>query len=63
MQRELIIRLLVDSRLDDEELARQFESVYESGTAADALGEGMRLPKNPRLLAVEAQRPASRRFK
>lgn len=61
MQRELIIRLLVDSRLDDERLARQFAAVYRGGTAPEALGEGMRLPEDPRLLSVEVKRPESRR--
>ncbi len=61
MRRELIVRLLVDSRLDDERLARQFAAVFEGGTAAEALAEGMRLLENPRLLSVEVERLASRR--
>lgn len=59
MRRELVVVLLVDSRLDDDRLARQFEAVYEGGTAAEALGEGMRIA-NPRLISVEVRQPPSR---
>lgn len=59
MRRELVVVLLVDSRLDDDRLARQFEAVYEGGTAAEALGEGMGIA-NPSLVSVEVRQPPLR---
>lgn len=59
MRRELVVVLLVDSRLDDERLARQSVAVYEGGTAAEALGDGMRFA-NPGLISAEVRQPPSR---
>jgi hypothetical protein len=61
MQREVIIRLLVDSRSDDDRLARQVESVWEGGTAREALAEGLKLNHDPSLLSVQVERRKSRR--
>lgn len=61
MKRELVVRILVDSSVDDDRLVRQFESLFEFGTARETIAEGLHLLKDPRLLSVVATRPTLRR--
>jgi hypothetical protein len=46
----------LDSRRDEDRVAKLFESVFEFGTIKEAIAEGLQLQVDPRLLAVDVKR-------
>jgi hypothetical protein len=46
----------LDSRRDEDRVAKLFESVFEFGTIKEAIAEGLQLLDDPRLLAVDVKR-------
>lgn len=46
----------LDSRRDEDLVAKLFESVFEFGTIKEAIAEGLQLLDDPRLLAVDVKR-------
>ena len=46
----------LDSRRDEDRVAKLFESVFEFGTIKEAIAEGLQLLDDPRLLTVDVQR-------
>lgn len=60
MQYELTLKILVESPFDEERVASQSESVCEFGTVMEALADGLKLERNPRLLNVKIARVSGR---
>jgi hypothetical protein len=46
----------LDSRRDEDRVAKLIESVFEFGTIKGAIAEGLQLLDDPRLLAVDVKR-------
>ena len=46
----------LDSRRDEDRVAKLVESVFEFGTIKEAIAEGLQLLDDPRLLAVDVKR-------
>ena len=46
----------LDSRRDEDRVAKLFESAFEFGTIKEAIAEGLQLLNDPRLLAVVVKR-------
>ena len=61
MKREVILRLLVDSPVDEDRLLDQIEAVFEFGTIREAIAEGLKLDVDPSLVSVQVRRPVRRR--
>jgi hypothetical protein len=58
MNYELTVTIQLDSRHDQDRVAKLFESVFEFGTIKESIAEGLQLLNDPRLLAVAAKRKA-----
>jgi hypothetical protein len=56
MRYELTITIQLDSRRDEDCVARMFKSFFEFGTIKEAIAEGLQLLNDPRLLAVDVKR-------
>jgi len=54
----LTATIQLDSRHDQDRVAKLFESVFEFGTIKEAIAEGLQLGNDPRLLAVDVKRKA-----
>ena len=59
MRHQLTITIQLDSRRDEDRVAKLFESLFEFGTIKESIAEGLQLLNDPRLLAVAVKRKAS----
>jgi hypothetical protein len=59
MRYELTVTIQLDSRRDQDRVAKQFESLFEFGTIRESIEEGLQLLNDPRLLAVAVKRKVS----
>jgi hypothetical protein len=60
MNYELTVTIQLDSRGDQDRVAKLFESLFEFGTIKESIAEGLQLLNDPRLLAVDVKRKASK---
>jgi hypothetical protein len=58
MRYELTVTIQLDSRRDQDRVAKLLESLFEFGTIKESIAEGLQLLNDPRLLAVEVKRKA-----
>ena len=56
MRYELNVTIQLDSRRDEDRVAKLFESLFEFGTIKESIAEGLQLLNDPRLLAVDLKR-------
>jgi hypothetical protein len=56
MRHELTFTIQLDSRHDQDRVAKLFESLFEFGTIKEAIAEGLQLLDDPRLLSVDVKR-------
>ena len=52
MRYELTIKLLVDTPVDEDRVARQVESLFAFGTASEAFAEALKLDEAPHFVGV-----------
>jgi hypothetical protein len=60
MQYELTLKIVIDTPLGKERVARQVESLFEFGTIGESIVDGLGLDETPRLSSVSIE-PASTR--
>jgi hypothetical protein len=58
MQYEVTLKILVDSPFEKERVTHQVKCLFEFGTIAESLADGLGLGENPRLSSVTIK-PAS----
>ena len=63
MRYELTITIQLDSRHDQDRVAKLFESVFEFGTIKEAIAEGLQLLNDPRLVSVTVRTKRRRRLR
>jgi hypothetical protein len=60
MQHELTIRLLVETPLDNDRVARQVESLFAFGTVSESVAEALKLDAAPHFLSVAVSATSAR---
>jgi hypothetical protein len=58
MRYVLTATIQLDSRYDQDRVAKLFESLFEFGTIKESIALGLQLGDDPRLLAVDVKRKA-----
>jgi hypothetical protein len=56
MRYELAITIQLDSRHDQDRVAKLFESLFEYGTIKESIADALQLGNDPRLLSVDVKR-------
>jgi hypothetical protein len=60
MQYELTVKLLIETPVDEDRLARQVESLFAVGTVRESFSEALKLDLDPHFLSVAVSATSAR---